>query len=185
VQDAWDKWKTTGGKAPPAVKIWHPTRPESSSRGKGAAALAQAINDMLANWNVGLQTIEPSLKHPDVTVPLVPYEALLRSSETAILLVVINGVPRLGLGALMKALGVLKGESIRERHHVRVLNAAQETADPDVAKLRVGQATELLRTALKNLPALAAKVKREALAGVAVRRGRPPGPAAPLVSGAQ
>jgi hypothetical protein len=72
-QDAWDKWKTTRGKAPPAVKIWHPTRPESSSRGKGAAALVQAIKDMLANWNVGLQTIKPSLKHPDVTVPLVLY----------------------------------------------------------------------------------------------------------------
>jgi hypothetical protein len=72
-QDAWDKWKATGGKAPPAMKIWHPTRPESSSRGKGAAALAQAIKDMLANWNVGLQTIQPSLKHPDVAVPLVLY----------------------------------------------------------------------------------------------------------------
>jgi hypothetical protein len=72
-QDGWDKWKATGGKAPPAVKIWHPTRPEGSSRGKGAAALAQAIKDMLANWNVGLQTIQPWIKHPDVAVPLVLY----------------------------------------------------------------------------------------------------------------
>jgi len=72
-QDAWDKWKATGGKAPPAVKIWHPTRPEGSSRGKGAAALAQAIKDMLANWNLGLQTIRPSIKHPDVAAPLVLY----------------------------------------------------------------------------------------------------------------
>jgi hypothetical protein len=51
-----------------------------------------------------------------------------------------------------------------------VVNVAQEAADPDVAKLRVSQAAQLLRTALKNLPTLAAKVKRAALPGVSVRR---------------
>jgi hypothetical protein len=55
----------------------------------------------------------------------------------------------------MRALGIVKGESIREGPHIRVINVAQEMADPDVAKLRVSQAADLLRTALKNLPTLA------------------------------
>ena len=47
-----------------------------------------------------------------------------------------------------------------------------------MAKLRVRQAAEILRTALKKLPTLAAKVKRGALPGMSVRRrasqsGRP------------
>jgi len=36
-----------------------------------AAAFAQAIQEMLANWNTGLQAIQPSIKHPDVVVMLV------------------------------------------------------------------------------------------------------------------
>jgi cytosine/adenosine deaminase-related metal-dependent hydrolase len=136
-------------------------------------ALATSNAAKILRWEKMLGSLEADKKADVVVIESTsgdPYEGLLRSNETAILLVVINGVPRLGLGALMKALGVLKGESIREGHHVRVLNVAQETADLDVAKLRVSQATELLRTALKNLPALAAKVKSEALAGVSVRR---------------
>lgn len=71
--DAWTDWKQTGGKAPPQVKIWHPTRPESSSRGKGAGALKEAIKEMLANWNAGLNAIRPAIKHPDSNIPFVPY----------------------------------------------------------------------------------------------------------------
>ena len=53
--DAWQSWKASGGAAPPQVKIWHPTRPDSSTRGKGQAAFKAAI------------------KHPDTNVPLALY----------------------------------------------------------------------------------------------------------------
>jgi 5-methylthioadenosine/S-adenosylhomocysteine deaminase len=124
-------------------------------------SLATSNAAKILQWDKALGSLEAGKKADVLVIESRsgdPYEALLRSSETSILLVVINGVPRLGLGALMKALGTMKGESIREGHHSRVINVAQETADPDVAKLRVSQAAELLRTALKNLPTLAAKV---------------------------
>jgi hypothetical protein len=71
--DAWSKWKASGGDAPPEINIWHPTRPESSSRGKGKGALAEAVKEMLANWNLGLSAIKPAVAHPDVARPLVLY----------------------------------------------------------------------------------------------------------------
>jgi hypothetical protein len=50
-----------------------------------------------------------------------------------------------------------------EGHHIRVVNVARETAAPDIAKLRLSEAAEFLRTALKNLPMLGARVKGAAL----------------------
>jgi hypothetical protein len=51
----------------------------------------------------------------------------------------------------MKVLGTMKGESIREGHHIRVLNVAQETADPDVAKLRVSHEPSAIARAFRPL----------------------------------
>jgi hypothetical protein len=72
-EDAWQRWKATGGAGPAEVKIWHPTRPDSSTRGKGQAAFKAAIKEMLANWNAGLKAIKPSILHPDTNIPLSLY----------------------------------------------------------------------------------------------------------------
>ena len=52
--------------------VTHPTQPESSSKGD-KAKLADATKKLLKIWNVGLQTLAPAMKHPDVQTPLVPY----------------------------------------------------------------------------------------------------------------
>lgn len=70
---SWDLFVKAGGKAVPQIKIWHPTRPESSSRGKPAGELAKQTKLMLENWNAGLQQIKPAIQHPDRQVALVPY----------------------------------------------------------------------------------------------------------------
>jgi uracil-DNA glycosylase len=70
---AWDLWLQSGGREVPRVKIWHPTRPESSSRNKPRGELARQTQLMLDNWNAGLEAIMPSIAHPDRDVALVPY----------------------------------------------------------------------------------------------------------------
>jgi len=72
---AWSVWKQTptgknfsGGYA----HITHPTQPESSSK-NDKAKLAAATKTLLLNWNKGLQTLSPAIKHPDVPTQLVLY----------------------------------------------------------------------------------------------------------------
>ncbi len=52
--------------------ITHPTQPESSSKGD-KTKLAHATKNLLSNWNLGLQSLQPAIAHPDVSVPLVLY----------------------------------------------------------------------------------------------------------------
>ena len=70
---AWELWRASGGRDVPQIKIWHPTRPESSSKGKPAGELAKQTRLMLENWNAGLEGIRGAIVHPDRAVPLVPY----------------------------------------------------------------------------------------------------------------
>jgi len=73
--DAWNMWKQTptGHNFDVAfAPVTHPTQPESSSKGD-KTKLAAAIKKLLQNWNAGLQTLSPAIKHPDVATPLVPY----------------------------------------------------------------------------------------------------------------
>jgi len=73
--EAWQLWKAT----PPAqsvtvayAPVTHPTQPESSSKGD-RTKLAAATKKMLQNWNAALQSLSPSLDHPDVPTPFVLY----------------------------------------------------------------------------------------------------------------
>jgi hypothetical protein len=52
--------------------VTHPTQPESSSGGD-AAKLAAATKKLLQNWNAGLESLRPSIQHPDQPTPFVPY----------------------------------------------------------------------------------------------------------------
>ena len=105
-----------------------------------------------------------------------PYARLLDARETAIGLGVIDGVPRGGSERLMGVLGF--GDSGTERWRVgsaeRVLNLAQETANPVVGALKLGDARDRLRDGLRRLPELARRLEQaapQALAEVAVGAG--------------
>ena len=72
---AWNLWKQTpaGTNFNAAyAHITHPTQPESSSK-NDKAKLAAATKALLQNWNKGLQTLSPAIKHPDVATPLSLY----------------------------------------------------------------------------------------------------------------
>lgn len=83
-----------------------------------------------------------------------PYAHLLESSETGITLVVINGVPRYGRTSLMKRFGA-RTEDWKVGRAGRVLNLAQQEADPVVGALTLGAAQARLKDGLRRLPELA------------------------------
>jgi uracil-DNA glycosylase len=73
--EAWQFWKATpAGQASDVAfaPITHPTQPESFSK-NDKTKKALATKKMLANWNVGLQTLSPAIAHPDAPVPLTLY----------------------------------------------------------------------------------------------------------------
>jgi cytosine/adenosine deaminase-related metal-dependent hydrolase len=88
-----------------------------------------------------------------------PYEALIRAKETSITLVMINGVPRYGLPATMKALGV-EGEALKVGGQARKLYLEQASGDPDVAKVSLAAATKTLKRAFSRLPDLARAIEK-------------------------
>jgi hypothetical protein len=92
-----------------------------------------------------------------------PYDALIRAKETAILLVMINGVPRYGIPSLMDACAP-GGTQVQVGGKARKLFLKQATADPDVAQVSLTTATTTLRTALKEIGKLAKKLEKPALA---------------------
>jgi len=74
---AWKSWLETSPQsmnAMPYAPITHPTQPESSSKGE-KQKLLQATAAMLKNWNNALTVLTPSMQHPDINVPLVPYSS--------------------------------------------------------------------------------------------------------------
>jgi hypothetical protein len=121
----------------------------------GAELLAMATTTPAAmlGWGAALGSLEAGKKADLVAVGTTtgdPYDTVLDASENDVDLVVINGIPRAGTAALMRALGI-DGERIHLGHRVRVLNLAQATADPDVAQVSVAEAMTRLEQALRNL----------------------------------
>lgn len=73
--EAWKFWTASHAAQSAHVgyaAVTHPTQPESSSKGD-KLKLAAATKKMLQNWNTALQALSPSVQHPDVATPLVPY----------------------------------------------------------------------------------------------------------------
>lgn len=89
-----------------------------------------------------------------------PYDRLLHASETAIELVLINGVPRFGTAPLFSALGVTGAESLSVGGQARRLFLKQDTQDPLVGKLSLSAARDILVDALKKLPQLAKTLEK-------------------------
>jgi hypothetical protein len=120
-------------------------------------AMATRNAAAILKWDRALGSIEAG-KRADLLVVAGrtgdPYAHLLESSETGILLVIIDGAPRYGQVRLMQHFG-----NGTERWKVgraeRVLNLAQENADPVVGALTLRAARDRLRDGLRRLPELA------------------------------
>jgi hypothetical protein len=104
-----------------------------------------------------------------------PYAALLQAKETAIRLVMINGVPRYGMPSLMGRLGAA-GEGIRVGGRSRTVFLRQATADPVVAAIPLGEARNTLQDAFRRLPELARKLEQPPPAAPRLALGRPAAP---------
>jgi cytosine/adenosine deaminase-related metal-dependent hydrolase len=88
-----------------------------------------------------------------------PYDALIHAKETAIRLVMINGVARYGVPALMGLLSP-NDQTVKVGGQSRKLYLKQETSDPDVAVVSLSKATSQLRSALLNIATLAKEAEK-------------------------
>jgi hypothetical protein len=135
-------------------------------------ALATRNAAEILNWQGFVGSLEPGKKADLFAISSAsgdPYDGLLKSDENSLSRVLINGIPRLGTPGLMKHFNI-SGESIRVGGSSRILNLAQETADPDVGKLTLSSAKASLADALKNLGKLSADVQKAAPRSFSVSR---------------
>ncbi len=111
----------------------------------------------ILKWQSALGTLEPG-KHADLCVidgvDGDPYDALIRARETQISLVMIEGVARYGMPALMHALHA-DGEMLQVGGQARSLFLKDSDGDPDVDAVSLSAATSALTQALHKLPELA------------------------------
>lgn len=125
-------------------------------------ALATRNAAAILKWEQSLGSIEAG-KHADLLVVDGrggdPYARLLDAADTDISLVVIGGAPRYGRSRLMEPFGS-GTETWKVGRARRVLNLAQEQADPVVGALKLGAAQEKLQDALKRLSELAGQLER-------------------------
>ena len=115
--------------------------------------VAMATRDAAAilKWRKALGTLEPGKRADVVVIDGTvgdPYEALIQARETSIRLVMINGVARYGMPALIGALGP-QGQTLRVGGQPRRLFLEQGTADPDVASVSLSAARSALRAAFR------------------------------------
>jgi len=126
--------------------------------------VAMATRDAarILKWDQALGTIDVG-KRADLlvitTVATDPYEALIRAKETDIVLVMINGIARYGVPALMQQLAT-DGETLRVGGQARQLYLKQESADPDVAQVPLGNASSALADALHDIARLAKETEK-------------------------
>jgi 5-methylthioadenosine/S-adenosylhomocysteine deaminase len=130
----------------------------------------------ILQWQTVLGSLEPG-KRADLLIVAGtggdPYDHLIDSAETDLTGVVINGVPRFGTAALFSALGVAATETIRVGGQSRRLFLKQDTQDPLVGKLTLGDAIVELTAALKRLPQLAKKLEKPVTLSALARRTSP------------
>jgi 5-methylthioadenosine/S-adenosylhomocysteine deaminase len=122
-------------------------------RPRDLVAMATREAAEILKWGHALGSLEAG-KRADIIVlegaAGDPYEALLRASERAIRLVMINGIARYGVTALMGAL-VPRDQTVRVGGESRRLFLRQETANGDVARVALSTAAETLREAFASL----------------------------------
>jgi 5-methylthioadenosine/S-adenosylhomocysteine deaminase len=111
----------------------------------------------ILKWQSALGSLEPG-KHADLCVidgqSGDPYDALIHARETQIRLVMIEGVARYGVPALMHSLHA-DGEKLLVGGQARSLFLRDTDGDPDVDAVSLSAATSALVQALHTLPELA------------------------------
>lgn len=121
-------------------------------------AMATSNAARILRWETRLGTIEPERWADLVVIKGTagePYLHLIEAVEPAISLVVIDGVPRIGLASLMTRFGP-GTEQISVGGATRTLNLADPAADPLVAGETLTHATAALADGMAHLPELAA-----------------------------
>jgi hypothetical protein len=115
--------------------------------------MATSIPAAILGWERALGSLQAG-KRADVVVidgrRGDPYRALLHADEADVRLVVINGVPRVGMPRLMQRLGAT-GERIIVGGEPRLLNLVQAHADPVAQSISLAEATAAIADALANL----------------------------------
>jgi 5-methylthioadenosine/S-adenosylhomocysteine deaminase len=137
-----------------AARLAAPLAGAPDVTGSDLVAMATITPAQMLGWGDHLGTLEVGKKADLIVVDAVttdPYDALIDATEKTVSLVVINGVPRAGTARLMSALGLGSGERIVFRGQTRVLNLAQQGADPDVAEVSAATAEATLVAALADL----------------------------------
>jgi len=121
----------------------------------------------ILRWDESLGTLEPPKRADLIVVDGVtgdPYDALLHADERSLRLVMIGGVPRFGVPGVLERLGA-PGEQVTIGGRRRALNLKQETADPIVGKLSLGEARDRLGDALANLKELRRRQEERGITG--------------------
>jgi hypothetical protein len=125
--------------------------------------VAMATRDAarILKWNGLLGTIAAGARADVLVIGGTgdPYDALIRAKETDIRLVMINGVARYGLPALIAQLSP-DDQTVTVGGQSRKLYLKQVTSDPDVGVLSLSKATSQLRDALLNIAALAKQAEK-------------------------
>jgi cytosine/adenosine deaminase-related metal-dependent hydrolase len=128
-------------------------------RSRDLVAMATVNAARLLRWDRELGSLEPG-KRADIVVidgrQGDPYDQLIEARETAVTLVLINGVPRYGSRRLMGGANAA-GETCRVGASTRLLNLAQASADPIVGAVSLASAREQLADALQRLPELSSR----------------------------
>lgn len=150
------------------------------SQERGSVFTAQDIVSMatiwpaeILKWDKMVGSIEPG-KRADVLVLRGQrgddYMRVIEAREQDVLLVAIDGVPRLGLGSLLRQFGLAPGgdqlEPIRVGRSRRYLFLAEATAHPLLQNLSLTEATSRLRQAMRDLPRLAREMDERLASGL-------------------
>ena len=140
--------------------------------GRDLVAMATINPARILKWDTAVGSIEAGKRADIIAVDGRrddPYEHLLKARETALTLVVLDGVPRCGQPRLMAPFA--DGRAT-ERRTVggadRVLDLTDASADPLVGALSLGEAETRLTEGLRDLPELARVLENPITAGAAL-----------------
>ena len=141
-------------------------------RARDLVAMATRTAARILKWDRVLGSLEPG-KRADLLVidgtSSDPYDALLHAKETAIRLVMINGVARYGRPELMAKLAP-NDQTLRVGGQKRSFFLRQATADPDVHTVALSTARDTLAEALADVQKLARELERPTPAAARARR---------------
>jgi hypothetical protein len=150
-------------------------------------AMATINPARMLSWDSAIGSIEPGKRADLVAVDGRrgdPYEHLLKARETALTLVVIDGIARYGQPRVMQRfLSRHDGSgapAVVEQRKIggveRVLDLTEAAADPLIGALTLGEASDRLATGLRDLPELAKRLENPITASAAMGAADPTSP---------